>query len=114
MVRGGVGVGRKAAVIGVCVGMQMLAASSEEGEELGLNWIQGHVRKLDASLFEFRTRLPHMGWNDVIRKFNLLLEGFDERAMFYFLHSYYFDCTNNQSVLATANYGDGVCRHHQP
>jgi glutamine amidotransferase len=93
-------------LIGVCVGMQMLARDSDEGMEPGLNWIPGHVRKLDASLFEYRTKLPHMGWNDVMRKqASPLLKGSDDRGMFYFLHSYYFDCDDAQNVLATANYG---------
>ena len=55
----------KIPVLGICVGMQILADSSEEGKDAGLGWIKGRVRKFDASLFKQHTRLPHMGWNDV-------------------------------------------------
>ena len=98
---------QKKPLIGICVGMQILASGSDEGKEKGLNWIRGYVRKLDASKINFRTRLPHMGWNDVQRrKESPLLAGFNETSQFYFLHSYYFDCENDSSVLATASYGN--------
>ncbi|MFC1735905.1 imidazole glycerol phosphate synthase subunit HisH, partial [Candidatus Hydrogenedentota bacterium] len=57
---------RKAPVLGICVGMQMLAHSSEEGSLPGLGWIDGEVKKLDASRLTHRPHLPHMGWNNVI------------------------------------------------
>ena len=96
----------KKPLIGICVGMQMLASGSEEGKEQGLNWIRGYVRKLDASLIKYTTRLPHMGWNDVQRrKESPLLKGLQNESAFYFLHSFYFDCQDSDSVLATASYG---------
>src|SRR5262245_11951727 len=49
-------------VLGVCVGMQMIAAGSEEGRLAGLGWIDGRVRKFDAARLPHATRLPHMGW----------------------------------------------------
>lgn len=98
--------GAKCPLIGICVGMQMLAAGSDEGHEVGLGWIGGHVKKLDASLIPYKTRLPHMGWNDVVKKRdNLILKGFGESSLFYFLHSYYFDCVDPNDIVATANYG---------
>lgn len=52
-------------VLGICVGMQMMASSSEEGRAAGLGWVKGVVRKFDTTKFAQRTHLPHMGWNDV-------------------------------------------------
>jgi glutamine amidotransferase len=97
---------QKRPLIGICVGMQILAAGSDEGKEKGLDWIHGYVRKLDASKIKCKTRLPHMGWNDVHRrKESPLFQGMKDRNEFYFLHSYYFDCEDDSSVLATADYG---------
>ncbi len=97
---------RKVPVLGVCVGMQILAGVSEEGRLHGLGWIAGAVKKIDTSALAQGTMLPHMGWNNVtpVRE-NKLLRGLDERSLFYFLHSYYFQCHNENDVLATTNYG---------
>ncbi len=98
--------GAKCPLIGICVGMQMLAAGSDEGHDVGLGWISGRVKKLDATLIPYKTRLPHMGWNDVVRKKeNPLLKGFNENSLFYFLHSYYFDCVDANDIVATTSYG---------
>src|ERR1039457_4106281 len=56
---------KKRPVLGVCVGMQMMARRSEEGKLPGLGWIDGEVRRFDESGFRQQTHLPHMGWNDV-------------------------------------------------
>jgi glutamine amidotransferase len=105
----------KVPVVGICVGMQMLAKSSEEGILPGLGWIDGVVKKFDASLIPYKTRLPHMGWNTMSPvNQNPLLYGFNENARFYFLHSYYFVCNNQDEIIATTEYGikyaSGVCR----
>ncbi len=93
-------------LLGVCVGMQMLAGSSEEGRLKGLGWIEGRVRRFDESRLPRPARLPHMGWNDVVPKSGaLLFSGLEQDARFYFLHSYYFDCAANDNVLATSEYG---------
>jgi glutamine amidotransferase len=91
-------------VLGICVGMQMLAASSEEGTRTGLGWIDGSVRKFsDPAL-----ALPHMGWNDVKpAPAARLFVGMENEARFYFLHSYYFLCVDPQDVLAVSDYGGG-------
>ena len=94
-------------VIGICVGMQMLANSSEEGALPGLGWIKGVVKRLDAAKLNQKTHLPHMGWNDIHpTQSNNLLLGLETNARFYFLHSYYFECEEKKDVLATAVYGD--------
>lgn len=96
----------KMPVIGICVGMQMLAASSDEGKKSGLGWIEASVKKFDEKEIKYATRLPHMGWNDIeVVKENKLLIGLGEGAKFYFLHSYYFECCQRQDVIATTEYG---------
>jgi glutamine amidotransferase len=93
-------------VLGICVGMQILATSSEEGSLPGLGWIDGQVKKFDVSTLLHGTRLPHMGWNDVTPlTSNGLFAGLEGDARFYFLHSYYFHCARRENVLATADYG---------
>jgi glutamine amidotransferase len=93
-------------VLGVCVGMQILARSSEEGKLSGLGWIDGRVRRFDENTLQQPPRLPHMGWNDVVPKDNAkLFGGLEQDSRFYFLHSYYFDCASNDNVLATSEYG---------
>lgn len=92
-------------VLGICVGMQMLARRSDEGELPGLGWVTGEVKLFEAGRFSDRTRLPHMGWNDVSpRAEDPLFEGLAEGARFYFLHSYYFQASSGTDVVATADY----------
>jgi glutamine amidotransferase len=93
-------------VLGVCVGMQMIAAGSDEGRLPGLGWVPGRVRKFDAAALPHATHLPHMGWNDIHSvRASPLLNGLEENARFYFLHSYYFQCENPADALAVADYG---------
>ena len=96
----------KIPVLGICVGMQMLAGTSEEGELPGLGWIDGEVKKIDKTTLEHKPKLPHLGWNSIkIKKTHSLLGSLDEEDGFYFLHSYYFHCNNDQNILATTFYG---------
>jgi imidazole glycerol-phosphate synthase subunit HisH len=93
-------------ILGICVGMQMFAASSEEGEKKGLAWIDGQVRRFDCTGDCHTTQLPHMGWNTIrpVRN-HALFEGTDLRTGYYFLHSYYFQCTHREDELAVTDYG---------
>jgi imidazole glycerol-phosphate synthase subunit HisH len=96
----------KVPVVGICVGMQMIAKSSEEGNEPGLGWIDGEVKLFDINTIPYKTRLPHMGWNSIEPKNNnKLLAGFNVQSRFYFLHSYYFVCNDIQDIIATTEYG---------
>lgn len=93
---------KKMPLLGVCVGMQMLADSSEEGGQDGLAWIDGTVRKFRGDSLA----LPHMGWNDVKQApAAKLFADMENDARFYFLHSYYFECRDAGDVLATSDYG---------
>jgi imidazole glycerol-phosphate synthase subunit HisH len=97
---------KKIPVLGICVGMQMLANSSEEGNLPGLGWIDATVKKFDTNLFKQRTKIPHMGWNDVTPvKESPLMKGLEANALFYFLHSYYFECNKTEDIIAVADYG---------
>ena len=92
-------------VIGICVGMQMLAKKSEEGLLPGLGWIDGEVKRFVMPSNSSTMRIPHMGWNTITPIYtNGLLNSMDEASRFYFLHSYYFKCNNTADVIATTNY----------
>jgi glutamine amidotransferase len=97
----------KIPILGICVGMQMLANISEEGILPGLGWIDAVVKKIDTSLLQQKTRLPHMGWNDInIIDNNPLFFDFHNMPKYYFLHSYYFHCKQQSNIIATATYGN--------
>ncbi|MCB0751567.1 MAG: imidazole glycerol phosphate synthase subunit HisH [Ignavibacteriae bacterium] len=96
----------KIPVLGICVGLQILANGSEEGNLPGLGWIDAEVKKFDASTIPYKTRLPHMGWNIVeAQSDNYLLSSLNEKPRFYFLHSYYFKCNNSSDSISQTNYG---------
>ena len=98
---------KKVPVIGICVGMQMMGNSSDEGTSEGLKWIDANVKKFDETKIKQMNRLPHMGWNDVFPVVKSpLFEGLEKDALFYFLHSYYMECNNPDDVLAVTEYGD--------
>jgi imidazole glycerol-phosphate synthase subunit HisH len=91
-------------VLGICVGMQMMAESSEEGELAGLGWIKGRVKRFDLEHITERTHLPHMGWNDVRpRDDSGLFDGLAD-ARFYFLHSYYFQAADDAAIRSQTDY----------
>jgi glutamine amidotransferase len=98
-------------LIGICVGMQILANSSEEGILPGLGYIDGVNKKFDTKNLNHKTRLPHMGWNNVKPlKSNGLFESIEIEPVFYFLHSYYMHCNHPSDAIATADYGgEFVC-----
>jgi glutamine amidotransferase len=100
-------VGQSVPVLGVCVGMQMLATGSDEGSLPGLNWVPGRVRAFASNPLSASLPMPHMGWNDVHPTMGsrLFSAGFDVAAQFYFLHSFFFDALDKADVAATSHYG---------
>ncbi len=91
-------------VLGVCVGMQMLASFSEEGRLPGLGWIDAQVKRFSSSL-SGRAHVPHMGWNDVNPiSTACLFRGLGSDSRFYFLHSYYFEPVCADDILAKTDY----------
>lgn len=99
--------GQQVPVLGICVGMQMLAQGSDEGGLPGLNWIPGRVRAFASQPESVALPMPHMGWNELQPrpKSKLFSRGFEDTPQFYFLHSYFFDAQDKKDVAATANYG---------
>jgi imidazole glycerol-phosphate synthase subunit HisH len=94
-------------VLGICVGMQMMARGSDEGQLPGLGWLDAQVRRFDGALLGASTQLPHMGWNDIeARRTEGLMANLGDQSRFYFLHSYYFAPQDASDVLATTLYGE--------
>ncbi|ABJ75767.1 imidazole glycerol phosphate synthase subunit HisH [Leptospira borgpetersenii] len=104
-------INKKIPILGVCVGMQILASSSEEGSKSGLGWIRGRVKKFNFDRSDFSLTIPQIGWNEVnSTKENTLLKNLEKNPRFYFLHSYYIECEDKKDVIAIANYGgDFTC-----
>ena len=97
---------KKIPVLGVCVGMQIMAKKSEEGVLAGLGWIDGTVHLFDENILKIKPKLPHMGWNSIeVNKKHSILEGVDLEKGFYFLHSYHFLAKNLSDVLCHTYYG---------
>ncbi len=93
---------RKKPILGICLGMQLMCNSSEEGLQKGLSWIDANVLKFNVE----GLKIPHMGWNYV--KFNsssMLLKGFSDDPRFYFVHSYFVGDVRDDSIIATCSYG---------
>ena len=98
---------QKKPVLGICVGMQVMAKSSDEGVMQGLGWFDARVKKFDESKIPPKPKLPHMGWNEIQPKQeNPLLKGIDLEQGFYFIHSYYFNAHDSNDILLESNYGE--------
>ena len=93
-------------LLGICLGMQLLADKSEErGNNEGLSFISGEICKIPHME---GYRLPHVGWNDVtVKKKEPLFKNIIDKGSFYFVHSYRFEC-DNEFVVATTNYGQNI------
>ncbi len=91
--------------LGICLGMQLMTRSSDEGQRKGLGWVDAEslrFRPTDAAL-----KVPHMGWNRVMPvRASPLTDGLPDEPRFYFVHSYYVRCLNEADVLLTTPYGD--------
>lgn len=97
-------------VLGICLGMQLLGRESEEGSLEGLSWVDARVVKLPSNGSGGSLRIPHMGWNDVrCERTCELMSTDDPQPRFYFVHSYYVQCANNEDVVGTAEYGIRFC-----
>jgi glutamine amidotransferase len=92
-------------ILGICLGMQLLADWSEEGQSIGLGIIPGEVKKFIIK--NNKMKIPHMGWNLVRYKPSSKLfanfETFDE-VKFYFVHSYHFIARFDSNILATTSF----------
>lgn len=106
----------KIPILGICVGMQMLADESDEGNLPGLGWISGKVKAFSNNSKSSKLPLPHMGWNTLKSKNSALIcpKKDNQLSEFYFLHSYYFEAEDKSVVSSTSNYGfdfDAVISH---
>ena len=96
---------RKIPLIGICLGMQILCKSSEEGRLPGLGWIDADVLRIRQDQPAV-LRVPHMGWNTLrICRDNPLIPPTGEEQRFYFVHSYRVVCHQREDVIAVADYG---------
>lgn len=95
---------QKIPILGICLGMQLLTNSSEEGRSDGLGWI-------DATTIKFKfddknLKIPHMGWNRVFQNsYSDLTKNLPEEPRFYFVHSYYVRVANENNSILKTNYG---------
>lgn len=92
-------------ILGICVGLQILFASSEESPNVdGLNVFSGNVKRISAG----NLKIPHMGWNSVKFDDSKLFKGLSGEPYFYFVHSYHADPEDKNIIAATTNYGETV------
>jgi glutamine amidotransferase len=93
----------KKPILGICLGMQLLTNSSEEGKEKGLGWIDAQTIKFD--LEDKSLSIPHMGWNKTNpTNTNNIFKNLEDNR-FYFVHSYHVVCNNEKNILASSYYG---------
>ena len=97
---------KKKPFLGICLGMQLMCNTSEEGKSEGLKLVDAEVKR-----FNFPNnkdlKIPHMGWNYIQpQKQSNILHGLDERSRFYFVHSYFVDCADENDVLTKTTYGN--------
>ena len=96
----------KTPILGICLGMQIMCKSSEEGVLPGLSLINAEVKKFKFE-DDVKLKIPHMGWNNIeINKQSDILINLDNNSRFYFVHSYYVNCDNNSDVLTYTSYRD--------
>lgn len=96
---------QKVPVLGICLGVQLLARKSEEGSAPGLGWIAADVKRF---AFPEGTNLPipHMGWNEVETTDAVLFKGHQpNETRYYFVHSFHLVCDDASDVAASATYG---------
>jgi len=95
---------QKTPILGICLGMQLFTAHSEEGDVKGLGWFDAKTVRFNIS--DKKYKIPHMGWNSLIqKKDNHLLNNFDNDHLYYFVHSYHVVSNRNEDILATTEYG---------
>lgn len=105
-------------VLGICLGMQIILDSSEEGELPGLGWIPGKVKKFNFTSEQQvanKLRIPHMGWNITHNKqLTELTQNSNDETRYYFVHSYHAEVASNEHALMTCNYGyEFTCAIHK-
>jgi glutamine amidotransferase len=106
---------QKMPVLGICLGMQLMTNSSEEGDEKGLGWIDGVTKKFNFGI-DSSFKNPHMGWNIVsLANKSPLNYGLDtiEEIKYYFVHSYFVQLYNTSDLILSCDYGQIFCSAFQ-
>lgn len=94
----------KKPILGICLGMQLMTKSSEEGNNDGLGWIDATVKKMHVS-DTLKFKVPHTGWNTITKqKESRLLKGIDNNTEQYFVHAFYVECEKESDILTTTLY----------
>ena len=94
----------KVPILGICLGMQLMAKHSEEGNIDGLGWFDAEIVKFRVNN-QLKYKVPHMGWNNaILNKDSLLFKDISEESLYYFVHSYHIKCNNIEDVLTTTEY----------
>ena len=95
---------KKIPVLGICLGMQLMAKKSEEGDVEGLGWIDADIKKIKVE-DPIKFKVPHMGWNTVkVIKDSKLMEGISNSSEFYFVHSYFCEANDHSLILNETTY----------
>ena len=96
---------KRKAVLGICLGMELMAMTSEEGDTRGLQWLDADAVRLKISVAA-RHKVPHMGWNRIqIKKASALMKGVEDLSEFYFAHSYHLKINDGSDLLSETEYG---------
>lgn len=91
----------KTPILGICLGMQLMTKNSEEGNLLGLGWIDAQTKKFVSDTL----KIPHMGWNIIKhQKESKLFDELKNEKRFYFVHSYCVSCNQEIDILTNTNY----------
>lgn len=95
---------KKKPILGICLGMQLMAKHSEEGNVLGLGWLDANVVRFNIKN-TLKYKIPHTGWNQVLfAKQSVLMEKISELSEFYFVHAYHFKENKREDVLTYSEY----------
>ena len=94
----------KKPILGICLGMQLMAKKSEEGDVAGFGWFDAEVVRFQVQ-DKLKYKVPHMGWNQVVQKKpGVLFENINPSENFYFVHSYHIKCNDQSDVLTETEY----------
>lgn len=97
---------RRKPLLGLCLGMQLLTHGSEEGMLPGFGWLAARTVRFAFPAGASPLKVPHVGWNRLVpRGTSALLEGMEDEARAYFVHSYHLACDDEASVVALTRYG---------
>lgn len=103
----------KVPILGICLGMQLMCSSSDEGILPGLAWVDATVRKIHFPI-DSGLKIPHMGWNILdVKRDNSLFENDGSEQRFYFVHSFHVVCNQQNNILATAHHGYDITASFQ-